>query len=120
MGGNADIKEAVFSYPTRPTVKVHNHEEMFIRCDKLRKNDPVGQLLGNDLLQQFTNKTIQAGFCLILICDGLSKEYSFIFSLQFAGAEKFQPHSEKRGISGACWAFRLWKVNLHFSPAKIL
>ena len=24
--GNADIKEAVFSYPTRPTVKVHNHE----------------------------------------------------------------------------------------------
>ena len=24
--GNADIKEAVFSYPTRPTVKVHYHE----------------------------------------------------------------------------------------------
>ena len=55
MEGNTDIKEAVFSYPTRPTVKVHNHEEMVIRCDKLRKNDPVGQLLKNDLLQQFAN-----------------------------------------------------------------
>ena len=120
MEGNADIKEAVFSYPTRPTVKVHNHEEIVIRCDKLRKNDPVGKLLKNDLLQQFANKTIQAGFCLILISDGLSKEYSFMFSLQFAGAEKFQPLSKKRAICGTCWAFRLWKVNLHFSPAKIL
>ena len=39
--GNADIKEAVFSYPTRPTVKVQNHERphshsiaWFRRCSK--------------------------------------------------------------------------------------
>ena len=48
------------------------------------------------------------------------KNNSFIFSLQFAGAEKFQPLGEKRAICGTCWAFRMWKVNLHISPAKIL
>ena len=86
----------------------------------MRKNDPVGQLLKNDFSQQFANKTSQAGICLILIFDGWYQEYSFFFSLQFSGAEKFQPLGKKRAIGGTCWAFRLWKVNLHFYPAKIL
>ena len=45
--GNADIKEAVFSYPTRPTVKVRNHERPHNRLIALIPNKCTMQVLKN-------------------------------------------------------------------------